>query len=48
MILMGMTAEVARAREHVKKLTFDNDHDASFFETSIRWAPRRGSLSIGG
>lgn len=35
-MLMGLEEEVARARAHVAKLTFDNDHDASFFETSIR------------
>ena len=36
MMLMGLDAQVARARAHVARLNFDKDVDMSFFETTIR------------
>lgn len=37
MMLMGLDAELARARAHVAKLDFRKDYSASFFETTIRY-----------
>jgi mannosyl-oligosaccharide alpha-1,2-mannosidase len=37
MMLMGLTDEVAAAREHVASIDFDSDYDASFFESTIRY-----------
>lgn len=37
MMLMGLDAEVSRARMHVASVSFDRDHSASFFETTIRY-----------